>query len=632
MKNIFLKLAVLPLLFACQAEKVKEVNQYTIEQFYKTERIGGDSFSPDEKSLLVTSDRTGIFNIYALPLTGGEPVALSHSQKESIWGVSYFPTDERILYQSDSGGNEIDHIFLRNTDGATVDLTPWPGAKSSFGGWARDEKSFFFVSNKRDQQYFDLYEMEIGGMTSRMVYENREGLDVSAMSKDKKYLVLIKSITTANNEMYLYELASKKMTHISQHEGDATYSPQFFDNAGEYLYFVSDEENEFSYLARYNMQSGAKEKVFGTDWDVWYAYDSWNEKYRVIGINADGKTEIRVIDLASGADVEFPAFEGGNIGSVTIPKSESFVKFTVGSSRQPSDIYTYHFSDKETKKLTGTLNPEINPGDLVEASVVRYKSFDGLEIPAIYYQPLQASGKNKVPALVWVHGGPGGQSRIGYQSIIQYLVNHGYAILAVNNRGSSGYGKTFFKMDDKAHGDTDLKDCVYGKEFLNATGIIDPEKIGIMGGSYGGYMTLAALTYEPEAFAVGVDLFGISNWLRTLRSIPPWWTSFKDALYTEMGDPGTADSIMLYNYSPLFHSKNIIKPLMVLQGANDPRVLKVESDEIVEAVKANGVPVEYVLFEDEGHGFVKKENEMRGYSQVLAFLDKYLKKVETPVQ
>jgi dipeptidyl aminopeptidase/acylaminoacyl peptidase len=216
---------------------------------------------------------------------------------------------------------------------------------------------------------------------------------------------------------------------------------------------------------------------------------------------------------------------------------------------------------------------------------------------------------------------------VGYSSIIQYLVNHGYAVLAVNNRGSSGYGKTFFKMDDKTHGDVDLKDCVYGKDFLASTGVVDTAKIGIMGGSYGGYMTLAALTFTPDAFAVGGDLFGISNWLRTLRSIPPWWSSFREALYTEMGDPNTEDSVMLKNYSPLFHYKNIVKPLMVLQGVNDPRVLKAESDEIVAAVKANRVPVEYVLFPDEGHGFVKKENEMKGYRQVLEFLDQYLKKI-----
>jgi dipeptidyl aminopeptidase/acylaminoacyl peptidase len=284
----------------------------------------------------------------------------------------------------------------------------------------------------------------------------------------------------------------------------------------------------------------------------------------------------------------------------------------------------YDFADQKYTQLTDTLNPEIDPEDLVEAEVVRYKSFDGLEIPAIYYKPKNIKPGDKLPALVKVHGGPGGQARVRYSPSVQYLVNHGYVIIDVNNRGSSGYGKTFFKMDDKKHGDVDLDDCVEAKKFLIATGYVDENKIGIMGGSYGGYMTLAALTFRPEAFAVGVDLFGISNWIRTLESIPPWWEAQKEALYEELGDP-QKDREMLRAKSPLFHSEKIIRPLMVLQGANDPRVIQVESDDIVEAVKKKGVPVEYVLFEDEGHGFTNRANEIEAYKAILDFLDKYLK-------
>jgi dipeptidyl aminopeptidase/acylaminoacyl peptidase len=246
------------------------------------------------------------------------------------------------------------------------------------------------------------------------------------------------------------------------------------------------------------------------------------------------------------------------------------------------------------------------------------------------YKPHQASADNKVPALVLVHGGPGGQSRIGYRALIQYLVNHGYAIYAINNRGSSGYGKTFEGLDNRAHGKGDLDDCVWSKKLLVETGYVDESKIGIIGGSYGGYMVLAALTFRPEEFNVGVNLFGVSNWVRTLQSIPPYWESLKAALEKEMGD--FDDEEYLKSISPLFHADKIVKPMIVLQGANDPRVLKVESDEIVEAAKNNGVPVEYVVFDDEGHGFLKKENKQKGYEAILKFLDKYLKKVEEEVQ
>jgi dipeptidyl aminopeptidase/acylaminoacyl peptidase len=224
---------------------------------------------------------------------------------------------------------------------------------------------------------------------------------------------------------------------------------------------------------------------------------------------------------------------------------------------------------------------------------------------------------------VWVHGGPGGQCRVGYDPVIQFLVNHGYAVLAVNNRGSSGYGKTFFHMDDKRHGDVDLKDVVAGRRYLEGLDWVDGSRVGVIGGSYGGYMVCAALAFEPDAFDVGVDIFGVTNWVRTLESIPPWWTSFRDGLYAELGDPKT-DRERLKRISPLFHAKNIRKPLLVVQGANDPRVLKVESDELVQAVRDNGVPVEYLVFPDEGHGFRKKENRIQAAEAYRRFLDRYL--------
>jgi dipeptidyl aminopeptidase/acylaminoacyl peptidase len=255
---------------------------------------------------------------------------------------------------------------------------------------------------------------------------------------------------------------------------------------------------------------------------------------------------------------------------------------------------------------------------------VRYRSYDGLEIPSILYRPRDSSAENRAPALVWVHGGPGGQSRTGYSATIQHLVNHGYAVLAANNRGSSGYGKTFYHLDDRRHGDVDLKDIVAARAYLEGLDWVDEGRIGIIGGSYGGYMVMAALAFEPEAFDAGINIFGVTNWVRTLTSIPPWWESFKEALYDEMGDPAK-DGERHRRISPLFHAKNITKPVLVVQGANDPRVLQVESDEMVAAVKANGVPVEYLLFPDEGHGFRRRENRIAASEAYVKFLDRHLR-------
>ena len=397
-----------------------------------------------------------------------------------------------------------------------------------------------------------------------------------------------------------------------------------FERNDSIFYYTTSDDAEFTYLVKYNINSGEKATIYETNWDVMWFDLSDNEKYYTIGINEDGKNKVLVFDHATGKEIDFPEIKNGDIVNVEISDSETKFLLSVGSSTSPVNLYLYNLADKQLKQLTSTLNKEVDENDLVNAEVVRFKSFDGKEIPAIYYKPLQAGKNNKAGALVWVHGGPGGQSRAGFSNSIQFLVNKGYAVLAVNNRGSSGYGKTFYKMDNRDHGNGDLKDCIWGKKWLAERDYIDSNAIGIYGGSYGGNVVLNALALYPDEFKAGVNLFGVANWLRTLKSIPPYWASFKKALYDEMGDTET-DSVRLKRISPVFNYEKITKPLLVFQGANDVRVLQIESDEIVEGVKKNNVPVEYVVYPDEGHGFLKKENMISTDTRTLAFLDKYLK-------
>ncbi len=607
------------------SDNPREVTQYSIEQFYKSTQVGGGSLSSDDTKLLVSSNESGIYNAYEIDIATGEKKALTNSTQESVFADAYVPGTYHIIYSSDKGGDENDHLYLQKADGTVRDLTPGAKEKASFAGWSRDNKFLYYISNKRDPRFFDLYKMDTTTWTPIMVYKNETGFDVSAVSDDEQYLALVQPVTTSSSNVYLLNQKTKEMKKINSDSVESSSNALQFSNDNKYLYYSTDEGSEFQHVMRYDVTTGQKEKFYETNWDVMYMYTSFNEKYRVVGVNEDGRNKLYIFDHKSGNPIDFPKIENGDVQAVNISRSENKMRLTIGDGKSPNNIYVYDFATKELKKLTNTLNPEMKGDDLVSAQVVRYKSFDGLEIPAIYYKPHQAGKNNKVPALVWVHGGPGGQSRVGYFSLIQYLVNHGYAILAVNNRGSSGYGKSFYKMDDRNHGDKDLNDCVWGKKWLASQDYIDSTKIGIIGGSYGGYMTLAALAFKPDEFNVGVDIFGVANWLRTLKEIPPYWESFKKALYEEIGDPNTADTVRLKQYSPLLHASKIRKPLMVLQGANDPRVLKVESDEIVEAVKKNDVPVEYVVFPDEGHGFVKKENEIKGYGQILQFLDKHLK-------
>jgi dipeptidyl aminopeptidase/acylaminoacyl peptidase len=598
------------------------VKQYSIEQFFKTTNFGGGDFNQQENKILIHDNSTGIFNVYELDLATKTKKPLTQSTKESYFQIGYVPGTDNFLYSADKGGNENSHIYLQTSDGSVKDLTPGEKEKASFAGWNKDKTAFYYLSNVRDPKFFDGYKMSVTDWKPQLLYKNEQAYDIDGISFDEKYLLLIKNITTDKNDLYLFNRDNNELKKISVND-EATYNAQGFELDNSAFYYTTNEDNQFSHIVKYDIASGKKQTVFTSKWDVMYMYLSENRKYHVIGINEDGRNTILMFDHQTGKQIPFPALKEGRVQGVNISPTEKNMIVYVASDRTPANLWWYNFSTQKMEKLTTALNPEINPDDLVDAEIVRFKSFDDLEIPAIFYKPKQAAANHKVPALVWVHGGPGGQSRAGYSQAIQYFVNHGYAILAVNNRGSSGYGKSFYKMDNRNHGDKDLKDCVWGKKWLAQQAYIDPNKIGIYGGSYGGFMSLAGIIQYPNEFKVGVDLFGVTNWLRTLKSVPPYWESFKKALYEEMGDPST-DSVRLRNISPLFNTDKIKTPLLVLQGSNDPRVLQVESDEIVAGARKNGTPVEYVLFPDEGHGFVKKENQMKAARVTLEFLDKYL--------
>ncbi|HEY3173273.1 MAG TPA: prolyl oligopeptidase family serine peptidase [Thermoanaerobaculia bacterium] len=598
--------------------------QYTIEQFYATTGVRDASFSSDEKRILFSSNQTGVFNVYSVPAAGGAPAPLTASTTDTTYAVSYFPADDRVLYTRDQGGNELNHLYVRELDGKERDLTPGEKLKAEFDGWNGDRTAFWVETNERDPKFFDLYRYDAKTCERAMVYKNEAGYNIAAIAPDGKRVALLKTNGTSDSDIYLWNEATKEAKNITAHQGIADNTPQDFDPATGALYYLSNEGGEFARVRKYDAATGKIQDVERPAWDVLFTRFSKNGRYRVTGINDDGHTTVHLLDARSGREVPLPKLPAGDITSVRFADSEKRMAFYVNGDRSPNNLYVYDFESPAPVRLTDSLSKEIDPADLVDSEVVRFKSFDGTVIPSIFYKPQQATGESKAPALVWVHGGPGGQTRKGYSATIQYLVNHGYAVLGINNRGSSGYGKSFYVADDQKHGKEPLRDCVEGKKYLAGFPYIDAARIGIIGGSYGGYMVLAALAFQPDEFAVGVDIFGVSNWLRTLESIPKWWESQRLALYKEIGDP-EKDKEMLREISPVFHADRIRRPLLVLQGANDPRVIKPESDDIVAAVKKNGVPVEYIVFPDEGHGFTKKKNQIEGYGAILKFLDKYLK-------
>jgi dipeptidyl aminopeptidase/acylaminoacyl peptidase len=610
-----------------QMGKSKEASpkhtQYTVDQFLGTKCYSHGAFSFDEKRVFYSSDESGVHNVYSKEIGEVAPRQRTHLKDRSAFMLCDLPDNKGFLYSGDKEGDELHHIFLCRPNGTISDLTPYPGTHSQFQRLGHDGQSFFFSSNKRDPKCMDLYEMDIQTSTPSLLFQNDQVFAIEAISFDKRFLSLKKVISSSATELYLYDFEKKQLINLTPKPGDVISLSASFSPDSKTFYFLTDEGSDFTYVKSYSIENKTFETVLKAPWDI-VAYgfsDDGRLSFHVI--NEDGEFRFSIYDLSAHQQVILPKLPDGEIVTATISKNSQKILLGVGGDRSPLNYYCYDLEKKSTYKLTEALSPDMEIEDLVESEHVRYPSYDGLMIPALYYKPHPDQNKKKRAALIWVHGGPAIQSMKGYSPYFQFLVNHGYAVLAVNHRGSTGYGKTFYKAADHRPAEADLDDCIWAKKFLLATGDFDENRIGIFGESFGGYMTLAALAFRPDDMAFGIDLYGISNLPRTLKNIPEWMESNKIFLEDKIGNP-EKDQVRLERASPLFHAKSIKKPLLVVQGVNDPRVLKIESDQIVEEVRKNGVPCQYLLFPDEGHGIMKKENKKATLKAMLDFLDKNL--------
>jgi dipeptidyl aminopeptidase/acylaminoacyl peptidase len=635
---LFIMLALLVL--ACKPEAIDKSLKstpklYALDDFYNAPYLKKPSFSPKGDKILISSNKSGIFNAYELSLETGELTTLTDYVTNAAYGISYFPEDERILYSLEIGA-DLAHIFVRNLDGTSTDVTPDSTSKAMFYKWSEDKQAFYYLCNKRDNRYFDIYKLKINHLNtkllqSELLFENKEGYEIEGMSKDENYLVLGKVYTKNNAAIYLYERKTGKTKKIIGDSLSANYAVGVSKDEEE-IFYLTEQESEFFYLKSYNFKKEKHQTITKENWDITEAHFSPQKTYRALLINEDAQTKLKLYQNNDNEQIKIPNLPCGDVSMVNFSKDEKLMCFLLNNPVCPNDLYIYSFENQELRKATDLLNPNIDRNLLAEPEFIKFPSFDGLEIPALLYKPLNIKENHQIPAIVWVHSGLGGQNRATYTPMIQYLVNQGYAVLAVNNRGSYGYGKTFSQADDGKVGEVDLKDYIAGKEFLEKTGYVKKGKIGIMGsGAYGGYIPLAALAFAPTEFAVGVDLFGVTNWYRVLKSVPSSWNSIKDLLYKELGNPIT-DSLTLHNKSPLFFVHQITQPLMIVQGANNPRVPKSETDQIAKELKINKIPHKYLIFNDEAHFFSKKANEIKAQKEIMKFLNTFLKGEEKQAQ
>lgn len=623
---LLLSLVMMVLVFSsCNVSKDKaplSIKKYTPEQFVKNKYLSSGSFSKDGSKLLYTSDETGSPAAWVYDINTKEKTLIHADSVNAVYSLTLYGDNDNLIYIMNPGGGASMHFYAKEDDIIT-NITSGKNVRAAWRGVNNDFSGIYYTSNERTPRKFDRYEYNFASKTSKLIFQNDTKYSTSFNSYNHKYILLHEGVTEDITNLHLYDIANKTSIELSPKDNDSQFYGKGFTLDNKEVYYLTNHGNEFMYLEKYNIETKERTVVVKENWDIVKIGFTPDHNFLVIYTNENGRARVKVKDVLKNKFLDIPFLKTAEVEEAIFGPNNKYMSLRVTGHNQPKNVWLLNLKTKKAEQILSSLNPEINPNDLSVAKDITITTFDGLKIPAFLYEP-HISIKNGA-ALVWTHGGPGGQFRTNYNLYIQHAVNLGYTVLAVNNRGSSGYGKTFKTLDDQKHGIDDLQDILKGKELLASMDGIDADRIGIIGDSYGGYLVLAALTFHPNEFAIGVDMFGISNWFNVLNNIPSYWDTRKTALYNEMGHP-KKDSIMLYNKSPLFFSKNIKKPLMVIQGANDTKVPKSESDQIIAKVKANGVPTEYILFNDEGHGIRKNKNKITALKGIESFLKKYLNK------
>jgi len=578
------------------------------------------SFSPDGAHVAFLTNTTGVPQVWRAALDGGWPEQLTFYTEEVSF-CQYAPGRDRLIFGMDQGGNERTQFYLIEDQGEHIEqLTDKSRVIHMFGDWAADGRWVTFSSNERHEAFFDAYVMDVESKESRCILQHDGTNYVVCFTPDKARVLVRRSNTNLDRDLYLVGLEDGSALHLTPHEGEAEYSSEHFSPDGKRLYLESNENREFAALIGMNLATRKMNALAEEKWDIGPSALSDDGRRIAFAINIDGYSELRILDLIEGVAKQVQGIPPGVVEEPVWSHDGRFLAFTFSGATYNPDVWLYSTGEDCVRQLTFSGRAGIPRSSFVEPSLIRYKTFDGRQIPSFLYLPQDAAPNSKVPVVIHVHGGPESQVRASFNQVIQYLSNSGYAVLAPNVRGSRGYGKTYVHLDDVRRRLDSVQDLKYAVAWLTQSRYVDEKRIAIMGGSYGGFMVLSAVTRYPELWAAGVDLYGIANFQTFFRNTGPWRRRLRAAEY---GDP-EKDAEFLREISPIHYVDRIVAPLMFVQGRNDPRVPQSETDQMVEALRARGIPVTYVLFDDEGHGIVKLKNRIAAYEAIVQFLDKHI--------
>jgi dipeptidyl aminopeptidase/acylaminoacyl peptidase len=580
------------------------------------------SFSPDGKWVSFISNMSGAPQVWVVPTEGGYPRMVT-SGDDPVVEAEWSPAGDGIAIAIAPGGGLNTQVYIIKPDGTGMRLLTKGGEDNNgLDAWTEDGKQIAIDSSRDDPASRDSFMVDVATGNVRLVARNPGVGNIEGISRDGKRALLGRLRSRGDNNLYLLDLASGKDTLLTRHEGVALFGGEIAPD-GSAAYISTNKDRDLFAFGRIKFAADGAPgniEILAERQDAELDGIRLNKQGTMAALvwNVKGRSELSFYDLVHNKQIPGPKLPGEIAGAAVFSKDGSKFAVVVAGAAQPTDIWIMDVKTQQFRQLTFSPHAGVDLAVLVRPELVTFKSFDGLELSGWLYRPKNQNGPGAY--VVSFHGGPEGQERAPFRSDYQALLAHGIGVFAPNVRGSSGFGKKFVNLDNgelRVNGVKDIKACV---DYLVNNHLADPKRIGITGGSYGGYMTMAGLTEYPDSFAAGVDLFGIVNFITFFQHTQPWMAAISKVEY---GDPETQKE-MLDRLSPIYKLDRIKAATMVQHGANDTNVPVIEAEQIVKTLKDRGVPVEYILFPDEGHGWRKVPNRIKSTVEMVRFFSEHL--------
>jgi len=612
-------------------KKAMTAKTYPFERYLNVRNAYGPSFSPSGDRLCFLTDISGVAEVWSVPVnldasSPAWPEQLTF-RGERVSGAVYSPVEPLILVAADVGGSELDQLYLLSQNGADFQMwTDRPEAMYRSGTWSPDGRRIVYASNERDPHYFDIYERNMDDGSVRLLWQQDGTNFPAAYSLDGRQVVVSRMRSNVFTQLFVLDISSGEVRALTPDtaDGASEFNCPCWSADGTGLYVLSNRGRDFLNLAWIDRETGALRYLRDDTWDIGLLCVTRNGEHMALVLNEDGYSRLELFDVSQGwskrRTLPCPSLPRGVIPDMVWSPDGRCLAFTLLSAGTPMDVWIWDIEHEKLWRATRCALGGIPREHFVEPSLIHYPTFDQREIPAFLYLPRDQPAHN-LPVVINVHGGPEGQARPLFNPVNQYLVARGYAVLAPNVRGSTGYGYTYMQLDDVRKRMDAVADLRHAALWLRSSGIADPRRIVVMGGSYGGFMVLSALTTYPDLWAAGIDIVGVANFVTFLENTHPWRRKLREAEYGSLEH----DRDFLMEISPMRLVDRIIAPLFVVHGVNDPRVPVGEAEQIVSALRQRQVPVEYLRFEDEGHGLIKRANRLIAYPAIARFLDEHLR-------